>query len=112
MTNMTHLELSAWVYPYEVEGNQFILMKGIMDGACTCPTTVLRTFLQNTASLGIQHSNGRWVILWSHVEVHVVVGEGYTFHINGEEAGVVIDEDAPYRSVISFKRCYENGLVR
>ena len=28
MTNMTQLEVSAWVHPYSLEGNQFIVMKG------------------------------------------------------------------------------------
>ena len=111
MTNMTHLELSAWVYPYEVEGNQFILMKG--DYGWGMYLSDDRVAFSSEYSLS-RHpvSNGTVEVdTWSHVEVHVVVGEGYTFHINGEEAGVVIDEDASIPlGDFGSNDCYENGL--
>ena len=101
MENITHLELSAWVHPYGTEGNQFILMKGDYGWGMYLSDNRLAfsseySLSQHPVSDGIVEADE-----WSHVQVNVVVGEGYTFRINGNDAGVVIDEDATILWVIS-----------
>ena len=111
MTNMTHLELSAWVHPYTVEGNQFVVMKGDYGWGLYLHDDHVAFSSEYSLS---QHpvSNGSVdVDTWSHIQVSVVVGEGYTFHINGVEAGVVLDEDASIPlGDFGSNDCYETGL--
>ena len=111
MTNMTHLELSAWVHPYTVEGNQFIVMKGDYGWGLYLHDDQVAFSSEYSLS---QHpvSNGTVEVdAWSHIQVSVVVGEGFTFHINGVEAGVVLDEDASIPlGDFGSNDCYETGL--
>ena len=111
MTNMTHLELSAWVHPYTVEGNQFIVMKGDYGWGLYLHDDQVAFSSEYSLS---QHpvSNGTVEVdTWSHIQVSVVVGEGFTFHINGVEAGVVLDEDASIPlGDFGSNDCYETGL--
>ena len=111
MTNMTHLELSAWVHPYTVEGNQFIVMKGDYGWGLYLHDDHVAFSSEYSLS---QHpvSNGTVEVdAWSHIQVSVVVGEGFTFHINGVEAGVVLDEDASIPlGDFGSNDCYETGL--
>ena len=111
MTDITHLELSAWVHPYHVESNQFILMKGDYGWGMYLQGDHLAFSSEYSLS---RHpiSNGTVEAdTWSHVQVNVVVGEGYTFHINGEEAGVVADEDATIPlGDFGSNDCFEAGL--
>ena len=94
MTDQTHLELSAWVHPYSVEGNQFVMMKGdygwglyLNDG---------HVAFASEYSLSRHPTSNETVAVdtWSFIQVLAVAGEGYTFFIDGEEAGVVLDDDA------------------
>lgn len=111
MTNMTHLELSAWVHPYALEGNQFVVMKGDYGWGLYLHDD--RVAFSSEYSLS-QHpvSNGTVEVdTWSHIQVSVVVGEGFTFHINGVEAGVVLDEEASIPlGDFGSNNCYETGL--
>ena len=111
MTNMTHLELSAWVHPYALEGNQFIVMKGDYGWGLYLHDD--RVAFSSEYSLS-QHpvSNGTVEVdTWSYIQVSVVVGEGFTFHINGVEAGVVLDEEASIPlGDFGSNDCYETGL--
>jgi len=111
MTNMTHLELSAWVHPYTVEGNQFVVMKGDYGWGLYLHDDHVAFSSEYSLS---QHpvSNGTVEVdAWSHIQVSVVVGEGFTFHINGVEAGVVLDEDASIPlGDFGSNDCYETGL--
>jgi len=110
MTSMTHLELSAWIHPYHLETNQFILMKGDYGWGMYLQGEHLAFSSEYSLS---RHpvSNGTVEMdTWTHVQVNVVVGEGYTFHINGEEAGVVIDEDATIPlGDFGSNDCFETG---
>ena len=94
MTNMTHLELSAWVHPYTVEGNQFVVMKGDYGWGLYLHDDHVAFSSEYSLSRHPVSNGTVEVDAWSHIQVSVVVGEGYTFHINGVEAGVVLDEDA------------------
>ena len=110
MTNMTHLELSAWIFPYGLESNQFILMKGDYGWGM---------YLQNNRlAFSSEYSLSRHPVsnatveadTWSHVQVNVVAGESYTFHINGEEAGVVLDDEATIPAGdFGSNDCFESG---
>ena len=112
MENITHLELSAWVHPYGTEGNQFILMKGDYGWGMYLSDNRLAfsseySLSQHPVSDGIVEADE-----WSHVQVNVVVGEGYTFRINGNDAGVVIDDDATIPlGDFGSNNCYENDLA-
>ena len=112
MTDQTHLELSAWVHPYTVEGNQFIMMKGdygwglyLNDGHVA--------FASEYSLSRHPSSNGTVPVdTWSFIQVLAVAGEGFTFFINGEEAGVVLDEDASIPlGDFGSNDCYENELA-
>ena len=110
-TNMTHLELSAWVHPYALEGNQFVVMKGDYGWGLYLHDD--RVAFSSEYSLS-QHPLSTGTIeadTWSHIQVSVAVGEGFTFHINGVEAGVVLDEDASIPlGDFGSNDCYETGL--
>lgn len=112
MTNQTHLELSAWVHPYDLDGNQFVMMKGdygwglyLSDG---------HVAFSSEYSLS-RHpiSNGSVAVdTWSFIQVLAISGEGYTFFINGQEAGVVLDEDASIPlGDFGSNDCYENEIA-
>lgn len=112
MSDQTHLELSAWVHPYTVEGNQFIMMKGdygwglyLNDG---------RVAFASEYSLSRHPVSNETVAVdtWSFIQVLAVAGEGYTFFIDGEEAGVVLDDEASIPlGDFGSNDCYENGLA-
>jgi len=110
-SNMTHLELSAWVHPYALEGNQFVVMKGDYGWGLYLHDD--RVAFSSEYSLS-QHPLSTGTIeadTWSHIQVSVAVGEGFTFHINGVEAGVVLDEDASIPlGDFGSNDCYETGL--
>ena len=110
MTNMTHLELSAWIYPYHLESNQFIMMKGDYGWGMYLQGEHLAFSSEYSLS---RHpvSNGTVEMnTWTHVQVNVVVGEGYTFHLNGEEAGVVLDDEATIPlGDFGSNDCFESG---
>ena len=112
MTDQTHLELSAWVHPYSLDGNQFVMMKGdygwglyLNDG---------RVAFASEYSLS-QHPVSNTTLevdAWSLVQVLVIVGEGYSFFVNGEEAGIVLDEDASIPlGDFGSNDCYEGELA-
>lgn len=111
MTNMTHLEVSAWVHPYSLDGNQFIVMKGDYGWGLYLHDDQVAFSSEYSLS---QHpvSNGTVAVdTWTHVQVNVVVGQGFTFHINGAEAGFVADEDASIPlGDFGSNDCYETGL--
>jgi hypothetical protein len=111
MTNMTHLELSAWVHPYTVEGNQFVVMKGDYGWGLYLHDDHVAFSSEYSLSRHPVSNGTVEVDAWSHIQVSVVVGEGYTFHINGVEAGVVLDEDASIPlGDFGSNDCYETGL--
>ena len=109
MTNMTHLELSAWVHPYSLEGNQFLMMKG--DYGWGMYLSEGHVAFASEYSLS-RHPISNATIeadAWSFIQVLAVVGEGYTFSINGEEAGVVLEEEASVPlGDFGSNDCYEN----
>ena len=110
-TDIAQLELSAWIHPYDVEGNQFVMMKGDYGWGLYLKGNQLAFSSEYSLS---QHpvSNGTVAEgVWSHVQVSVSVGEGYTFHINGQEAGTVLDSDATIPlGDFGSNDCYETGL--
>ena len=94
LTNMTHLELSAWVQPHHLEGNQFMMMKGDYGWGFYLADDHL-AFASEYSMARHPISNGTLAAdTWSHVQINVVVGEGYTFSIDGAEVGVVTDTAA------------------
>ena len=111
MTDQTHLELSAWVHPYSLDGNQFVMMKG--DYGWGLYLNDDRIAFASEYSLS-RHpvSNGTLEVeTWSFIQVLAVAGEGYTFFINGEEAGVVLDDEATIPlGDFGSNDCYENEL--
>ena len=110
MTNMTHLELSAWIYPYDTESNQFILMKGDYGWGMYLQGEHLAFSSEYSLSRHPVSNITVEVDAWTHVQVNVVVGEGYTFHLNGQEAGVVMDEDAAIPlGDFGSNDCFESG---
>ena len=93
-TNMTHMEISAWIQPHHLEGHQFIVMKGDYGWGLYLQDDHL-AFSSEYSMARHPVSNGTVEAdVWSHVQVNVVVGVGYTFHLNGVEIGVVLDDDA------------------
>lgn len=108
--NDTHLTLSAWIQPGNTEGLQFIMMKGDYGWGLYLSNDRLAFASQYSLA---QHpkSNGTVVVdEWSHVAVHVVIGQGYTFFINGEEAGVVLNEEATIpMGDFGSNDCYSTG---
>ena len=112
MTNQSHLELSAWVHPYDLDGNQFVMMKG--DYGWGLYLSGGHVAFSSEYSLS-RHpvSNGSVAVdTWSFIQVLAITGEGYTFFINGEEAGVVLDEDASIPlGDFGSNDCYENELA-
>ena len=109
-TNETALRISAWVQPYSLSGNQFIVMKGDYGWGLYLKDD--HVAFSSAYSLA-QHpvSNGTVSMdTWSHVEVVVTVGEGYAFFINGAEAGTIVDEDAALPlGDFGSNDCYETG---
>ena len=94
LANMTHLELSAWVQPHHLEGNQFMMMKGDYGWGFYLADDHL-AFASEYSMARHPISNGTLAAdTWSHVQVNVVVGEGYAFSIDGAEVGVVTDTAA------------------
>ena len=110
-TDITHLELSAWIHPYTLEGNQFVMMKG--DYGWGMYLIGNQVAFSSEYSLS-QHPVSNGTVeegTWSHVQVSVTVGEGYTFHIDGEEAGTVLDDQAAIPlGDFGSNDCYETGL--
>ena len=93
-TNMTHMEISAWIQPHNLEGHQFIVMKGDYGWGLYLQDDHL-AFSSEYSMARHPVSNGTVEAdVWSHVQVNVVVGVSYTFHLNGVEIGVVLDDDA------------------
>ncbi|DAC58137.1 MAG TPA: hypothetical protein D7I08_04565, partial [Candidatus Poseidoniales archaeon] len=111
MTDANHLELSAWVYPYDLDGNQFVVMKGDYGWGMYLKGNQVAYASEYSLS---QHpvSNGTLTAeTWSHIQVSVETGVGYTFHINGEDAGTVLDDDAGIPlGDFGSNDCYENEL--
>ena len=109
MTNVSHLELSAWVHPYSLDTNQFVMMKG--DYGWGLYLNNDRVAFSSEYSLA-RHpvSNGTVEVdEWSFIQVMVVVGQGYSFFINGVDAGTVIDADAAVPlGDFGSNDCYEN----
>ena len=111
MTNMTQLEVSAWVHPYSLEGNQFIVMKGDYGWGLYLHDDQVAFSSEYSLSQHPVSSGTVEVDTWTHVQVNVVVGQGFTFHINGIDAGFVADEDASIPlGDFGSNDCYETGL--
>ena len=110
-TDITHLELSAWIHPYTLEGNQFVMMKGDYGWGMYLKGNQVAFSSEYSLS---QHPVSNGTVeegTWSHVQVSVTVGEGYTFHIDGEEAGTVLDDQAAIPlGDFGSNDCYETGL--
>lgn len=110
-TDITHLELSAWVHPYALEGNQFVMMKGDYGWGLYLKGNQVAFSSEYSLS---QHPVSNGTVeegVWSHIQVSVTVGEGYTFHIDGEEAGTVLDDQAALPlGDFGSNDCYETGL--
>ena len=110
MTDMTHLELSAWIHPYGLESNQFILMKGDYGWGMYLQGDHLAFSSEYSLSRHPVSNGTVEADMWTHVQVNVVVGEGYTFHINGEAAGVVLDDEAAIpMGDFGSNDCFESG---
>ena len=110
MTNVAQLELSAWVHPYHVDTNQFILMKGDYGWGMYLQGDHLAFASEYSLS---QHPVSEMTVeegVWTHVQVTVVVGESYTFAINGVDAGVVLDDEATIPlGDFGSNDCFETG---
>ena len=109
MTNVTHLELSAPGPPLQprhqpVRDDE----RRLWDGLYLNNDRV--AFSSNTVLLGTPVSNGTVEVdEWSFIQVMVVVGQGYSFFINGVDAGTVIDADAAVPlGDFGSNDCYEN----
>jgi len=109
-TNESVLMLSAWVNPFDLSGNQFIVMKGDYGWGLYLK--------DNRLAFSSEYSLARHPVsnatveadAWSHVEVVVTAGEGYAFFINGVDAGVIADEDASIPlGDFGSNDCYETG---
>ena len=88
------IHISAWVYPYSIQGIQFITMKGdygwgmyLNNGAVGYASEY--SLSQHPLSNVSINANE-----WSHVEISLSETEGGHFMINGEEAGLIALEDA------------------
>ncbi len=108
--NDTHLSLSAWIQPFSTEGLQFVMMKG--DYGWGLYLSNDRIAFASEYSLARHPTSNATVSAdtWSHIAVDVVAGVGYTFFLNGEEAGVVLDENAQIPlGDFGSNDCYSTG---
>ncbi len=112
LENDSVLVLSAWVHPYTVTGTQFVMMKGDYGWGLYLSNDKVAFASEYSLS---KHPISNGTVLaneWSLVSVTVEVGVGYTFHINGAEAGVVVDEDAQIPlGDFGSNDCFSNGLA-
>jgi hypothetical protein len=110
--NDSVLVLSAWVHPYKVTGTQFVMMKGDYGWGLYLSNDKVAFASEYSLS---KHPVSNGTVLandWSLVGVTVEVGVGYTFHINGAEAGVILDENAQVPlGDFGSNDCFSNGLA-
>lgn len=111
LNNLGIIHLSAWVNPAAVEGRQFIMMKGDYGWGMYLDDDRLAfsseySYSQHPVSNGTVEAG-----TWSLVEVIAEVGYGYSFFVNGADAGLVLDDDAQI-PVGNFgsNSCYDAGL--
>ena len=111
-SNDSSVVISAWVHPFSVQGNQFIIMKG--DYGWGLYLSNDRVAFASEYSLA-RHPTSNTTVqanVWTLVGVEVTRGVGYAFSINGEEAGTVLDEDADIPlGDFGSNDCFEQGLA-
>ena len=109
-TGVESLVLSAWVYPYNTDGNQFIMMKGDYGWGIYLKGDKLSYSSEYSLARHPVSTSVVPVKMWSHVAVGVTLGIGYKFWINGEDAGVILDEDAKIPlGDFGSNDCYSSG---
>jgi hypothetical protein len=109
-TNHSTLTLSAWIHPFGLSGNQFIVMKGDYGWGLYLKDD--RLAFSSEYSLANHPVSNATIAedTWSHVKVVVTAGEGYAFSIDGVDAGVIADEDATIPlGDFGSNDCYETG---
>ena len=110
------IHLSAWVMPYSLEGNQFIVMKGDYGWGMYISNGYIGYSSEYSLS---QHPKSEVAIPlyeWSHIELVFVesIGSGYgsfgEFRINGEPAGnISADVSTIPQGDFGSNDCYESG---
>ena len=94
LTVTGNLTLSAWVHPYDLDGQQFIAMKGdygwgfYLNGGNLAYASEYSLSRHPVSNLTVNANE------WNHVMVTVEEGVGGAFTINGEEAGNISAEQA------------------
>ena len=112
MSNDSTLVISAWVHPFALEGNQFVLMKG--DYGWGLYLNDDRVAFASEYSLARHPTSNQTVQanVWTLIQVEVSRGIGYTFSINGVEAGTVLDENADIPAGdFGSNGCFETGMA-
>ena len=104
------LHISAWVYPYSLQGIQFITMKGdygwgmyLNNGAVGYASeySLSKHPLSNISVAAEQ---------WSHIEIDFIESVGGHFTINGEEAGnITAEESSIPQGDFGSNDCFTSG---
>jgi hypothetical protein len=93
-SNSTSLSLEAWIYPFNDDGLQFIMMKGDYGWGLYLNGDTLAYSSQYSLSQHPVSNQTIEVNQWSHVRVDIQADVGGEFFINDESAGLIEPENA------------------
>ncbi|MDG1539275.1 MAG: pre-peptidase C-terminal domain-containing protein [Candidatus Poseidonia sp.] len=94
VSNSTRLSLEAWIYPYDDEGLQFIMMKGDYGWGLYLNGDSLAYSSQYSLSQHPVSNQSIEVNEWTHVRVDIELDVGGEFFVNDESAGLIDSENA------------------
>ena len=104
------LHLSAWVYPYSLQGIQFVTMKGDYGWGMYLNNGAVGYASEYSLS---KHPLSNMTIAanqWSHIEVDFIESVGGHFTINGEHAGnITADESTIPQGDFGSNDCFTSG---
>ena len=93
-SNTVEIHIEAWIYPFDDDGLQFIMMKGDYGWGMYLNDGNLSYASEYSLSKHPISNVSVPTDMWSHVAVSIQNAVGGEFFINGESAGLISAEDA------------------